>query len=127
MRKWLNGAFFNNAFSVEEQKQILSTTVTTTDYSTVNTKDRVFLLSSAEAEKYFDSYSARQCQGTAYCYAQGADKANNGNCWWWLRSPGNNSNYAAFVDYDGCVYGSGYYVTYDENAVRPALWINLEP
>lgn len=127
LRKWLNGAFFNNAFSVEEQKQILSTTVTTTDYSTVNTKDRVFLLSSAEAEKYFDSYSAGQCQGTAYCFAQGADNARNGNCNWWLRSPGSSFRTARYVNNSGSSYGYSCPVDKDTIAVRPALWIDLEP
>lgn len=125
LRKWLNGAFFNNAFSVEEQKQILSTTVTTTDYSTVNTKDRVFLLSSAEAEKYFDSYSAGQCQGTAYCFAQGADNARNGNCNWWLRSPGSSFRTARYVNNSGSSYGYSCPVDEDTIAVRPALWIDL--
>ena len=131
LRKWLNGKFLNAAFSESERAMIPSVTVSADknpSYSTSpgnSTTDQVFLLSITEVNKYFSSHRARQCQGTAYCYAQGADKANNGNCRWWLRSPGNNSNYAAFVDYDGCVYGSGYYVTYDENAVRPALWINL--
>ena len=131
LRKWLNGKFLNAAFSESERAMIPSVTVSADknpSYSTSpgnSTTDQVFLLSITEVNKYFSSHRARQCQGTAYCYAQGADKANNGNCWWWLRSPGNNSNYAAFVDYDGCVYGSGYYVTYDEYAVRPALWINL--
>lgn len=124
LRKWLNGAFFNNAFSVEEQKQILSTTVTTTDYSTVNTKDRVFLLSIAEAQKYFGSNSVRQCQGTVYCFAQSAYKAGNGDCDWWLRSS-NRSGYTAYVDDDGRIYENGTPVDKDTIAVRPALWINL--
>lgn len=135
LRKWLNGAFFNNAFSVDEQKQILSTTVTP-DYSTDpgnNTKDRVFLLSIAEAEKYFGSDSTRQCQGTVYCYAQGAYKARNGNCWWWLRSLSSphsfnfDNCYAFYVFSHGKVSREGSSADYDRIAVRPALWINLEP
>lgn len=135
LRKWLNGAFFNNAFSVDEQKQILSTTVTP-DYSTDpgnNTKDRVFLLSIAEAEKYFGSDSTRQCQGTVYCYAQGAYNARNGNCWWWLRSLSSphsfnfDNRYAFYVFSHGKVSREGSSADYDRIAVRPALWINLEP
>ena len=125
LRKWLNGAFFNNAFSVEEQKQILSTTVTTTDYSTVNTKDRVFLLNAIEAEKYFSSYSTRQCQGTAYCFAQGADNARNGNCNWWLRSPGRSFRTARYVDNSGISHGYSCSVDDGTIAVRPALWMDL--
>ena len=78
-----------------------------------------------EINKYFSSYSARQCQGTAYCYAQGAYKTDNGNCWWWLRSPGGISDYAAYVYDNGSVRSSGDLVTYVNDAVRPALWIDL--
>ena len=124
LRKWLNGTFISNAFSHEEQAMILSTTTESAD-----TKDRVFLLSRDEAWEYFSSDSTRQCQGTAYCYAQGAYKTGNGNCKWWLRSPG-SSGYTAYV-YDGNL--ENYYgknscrVDNDDIAVRPALWINLEP
>lgn len=81
LRKWLNGTFISNAFSHEEQAMILSTTT-----ESANKKDRVFLLSMDEAWEYFSSDSTRQCQGTAYCYAQGAYKTGNGHCAWWLRS-----------------------------------------
>lgn len=122
LRKWLNGTFISNAFSHEEQAMILSTTTESAD-----TKDRVFLLSRDEAWEYFSSDSTRQCQGTAYCYAQGAYKTGNGNCKWWLRSPV-GSGYTAYV-YDGNL--EDYYgkksccVDNDDIAVRPALWIDL--
>ncbi len=65
----------------------------------------------------------------SYCYAQGAYKwlrlASYGNCWWWLRSPGYVSNYAAMVSHDGFVNNDGNILDFDLNAVRPALWINL--
>ena len=131
LRKWLNGTFISNAFSSDEQNMIQTTTVTADknpSYSTSpgnNTTDKVFLLSITEINKYFSSYSARQCQGTAYCYAQGAYKTDNGNCWWWLRSPGGISDYAAYVYDDGYVRSSGDLVTYVNDAVRPALWIDL--
>jgi len=54
-------------------------------------------------------------------------------CWWWLRSPGNDSNSAAYVgttasihDNDGSVHDYGAFVKGDVTAVRPALWVNLE-
>lgn len=131
LRKWLNGAFLNAAFSESERAMIPSVSVSADrnpSYSTNpgnSTTDQVFLLSITEAEKYFSSDSARQCQGTAYCYAQGAYKASNGNCWWWVRSPGYNSSHAAYVNYFGSVDHNGCNVNYDNYAVRPALWINL--
>ena len=131
LRKWLNGTFINNAFSLDEQNMIQSTTVTAEknpSHSTSpgnNTTDKVFLLSITEVNKYFSSDNACQCQGTAYCYAQGAYKTSNGNCWWWLRSPGSISNRAASVYDLGSVYRYGTDVDIDFVAVRPALWINL--
>ena len=131
LRKWLNGTFMNAAFSESERAMIPSVTVSADknpSYSTSpgnSTTDQVFLLSITEVNNYFSSDSARQCQGTAYCYAQGADKADNGNCWWWLRSPGYFSTDAAGVYYDGSVYGNGHDVSDNYNAVRPALWIDL--
>lgn len=122
LRKWLNGTFISNAFSHEEQAMILSTTTESAD-----TKDRVFLLSRDEAWEYFSSDSTRQCQGTAYCYAQGAYKTGNGNCKWWLRSPV-YSGCTAYV-YDGSLrdYNGEYSCCVDSGkiAVRPALWIDL--
>ena len=41
-------------------------------------------------------------------------------CWWWLRSPGNNSNNAANVNNDGSVNYNGNNVNNDNDCVRPA-------
>ncbi len=131
LRTWLNEIFYNAAFGTDHQKMIVNFTVTADRnprYSTSpgkNTTDKVFLLSITEINRYFSSDSARQCRGTAYCYARGTYKADNGNCCWWLRSPGSSSGNAAFVDTDGSVYGNGRSVSYANLAVRPALWINL--
>ena len=122
LRKWLNGTFLNAAFSSVEQNSIISSSVTSPGK---NTTDKVFLLSITEVNKYFRSDNARQCQGTEYCYAQGAYKASNGNCLWWLRSPGDYSDYVAYVPSDGSVDDFGIYVDCGSLAVRPALWIDL--
>ena len=132
LRTWLNGTFYDAAFGADHQKMIASSTVTADknpSYSTSpgnKTTDKVFLLSITEANKYFSSDRARQCQGTAYCYAQQVvDKASNGNCFWWLRSPGIDSSIATGVRFDGSVNFDGGLVSYPDGAVRPALWINL--
>ena len=144
LRKWLNGTFLNTAFTESERILIPSVVVNADknpDYSTSsgnNTNDQVFLLSVTEVAKYFSSDTARQCQGTDYCYARGAYKDRNGNCWWWLRSPGQSSYSAANVSYVGAIQSSGQYgrnlgnaytvsssVEGSDGAVRPALWIDL--
>ena len=99
------------------------------DYSTNPgnaTQEKVFLLSIHEANQYFDSDDARACEATEYAKAQGIYIGHsNGNCRWWLRSPGIRQNNAASVTYDGDVYEPGYSVLGDYYAVRPALWIDL--
>ena len=137
LRKWLNGTFVNAAFSSEEQRSIISSKVTAEknpSYSTSpgnNTTDKVFLLSITEAKKYFKSGDARKCAPTDYAIAQGtfaSDSNKTGGratCWWWLRSPGRDSNYVADVYSDGSVNDRGTFVYSDDDAVRPALWINL--
>ena len=45
-------------------------------------------------------------------------------CAWWLRSPGNYSNGAAYVLDGGIIRDDGNYVI-SYYGVRPALWINI--
>ena len=133
LRKWLNNDFLNSAFSADEKAMIPTVTVSADEnpgYSTnpgKATQDQVFLLSVPEANKYFSSDSARQCKPTDYAVANGVDvNSSNGNCEWWLRSPGLYQDRAALVDDDGDVYENGSVVyRYYDLAVRPALWIDL--
>ena len=131
LRKWLNNDFLGSAFSANEKAMIPTVTVSADKNPDYNTnpgnamQDQVFLLSITEANKYFSSDSARQCKPTDYAVANGAWESDSGNCWWWLRSPGGSQNIAAYVSYDGGVDGYGYYVNDVSNAVRPALWIDL--
>ena len=132
LRKWLNNDFINAAFSSDERTMIPTVTVSADknpDYSTNPgnaTQDQVFLLSITEVNKYFSSDSARQCEPTDFAVANGVYvNSSNGNCWWWLRSPGYYQDNGARVDFFGNVYEYGHYVNKDGNAVRPALWIDL--
>ena len=115
IRQWLNGEFYNSAFSGDEKARIIS----------FNLED-VFLLSREEAEKYFADDDARKCKPTSYAEAKGALTEDNGCGYWWLRSPNpNNGNEVYFVNCGGGIWdcGSIYFYNY---SVRPALWINLE-
>lgn len=141
LRGWLNGRgtgdFPQEAFTAEERERILQTPVSAdkNPYFSTNpgkpTKDKVFLLSIPEAYELFSSEEARRCAPTDYVKSQGMYTNNDykadgrPSCWWWLRSPGSNSNSAACVNYGGSVYGSGNYVSFGSVGVRPALWINL--
>lgn len=139
LRKWMNGTFLNKAFNAEEQAQIQNTTVSADKNPEYNTNpgnattDKVFLLSINEVEKYFNSDEARKCAPTAYAKAQGAytsdiykTASGAATCWWWLRSPGDTQAYAATVNNFGSVNFDGDFVDIVIDAVRPALWINLD-
>ena len=133
LRQWLNDDFINSAFSADEKAKVPTVTVSADknpEYSTnpgSDTKDRVFLLSITEANKYFSSDSERVCKPTAYAVAGGAYVDSvNGNCWWWLRSPGYYQRDAASVGDDGGINECGYGVDFSNYAVRPAMWISIE-
>lgn len=131
LRTWLNSTFMETAFSTEEQSAIVVTTVDNSksqgnsSWSTDggnNTQDRIFLLSYAEAKKYFKSNSDRVCSDTKYC-----SEHNNivyGNVWWWLRSLGSSASSATTVGSNGSL-GYSYSVSYGDGVVRPAFWLDL--
>ena len=133
LRTWLNNDFLNSAFTATEQRAILTTNVDNSSsqgYSGWNTsggnntRDKVFLLSYAEAWKYFTSDSARKCNNTAYVASRNSymNKAGESD-YWWLRSPGSSSSSAAYVNSNGARnYHNVYYTTI---AVRPAFWLDL--
>lgn len=146
LRTWLNVTFYNKAFSSDEQAAILTTSVDNgknqgySKWSTSggnNTEDKVFLLSYAEANKYFGvtydniSNTKSRVAPTAYAIAHGtwtsssnktADGTDAG--WWWLRSPGNYQDFAAVVDTDGSLRNIT--ANYVSGSVCPALWVNIE-
>ena len=135
IRRWLNEEFMQAAFSNNEKKQIVKITnknPNNSKYGTKggkNTQDKIFLLSIDEAEKYFASDETRVCAPTVYAVAKGVFKNyETGNCYWWLRSSGINQKYAATVRDGGgvCVSGELVDTAYNDTAVRPALWVNLE-
>lgn len=89
------------------------------------TKDKIFILSVDEAERYFTKSEERIGRNTPYALAQGAyDEGGSGI--WWLRTRGGNDTDAACVTSGGEVTRLGADVSSNGGAVRPAFWINLE-
>ncbi len=161
IRSWLNGYdadyntsnksytsdnFIDTAFTTAEKAKIVSSNVpadANPDYITPPgnaTTDHIFLLSIAEAEKYFSSAADRQAEATRYvvikgAYVYGSESeayTSNSTCTdvqclssWWLRSPGNDDGNAASVGCGGNLYNSGNIVNASSVTVRPALWVNL--
>ena len=129
LRAWLNKKFINRAFIDEEREKINITEIINQDnpvYGTEggnNTFDKIFLLSLSEVseqqdgEKYgFLDDEIRAC---------GKSDFSKTGSWWWLRSPGYDSGYAAGVYDYGWVYRYGHDVGSSGDGVRPALHLNL--
>ena len=135
--------FINSAFTSTQRNAIKTTNVVNNNniYSGTmggkNTSDKVFLLSESEVYKTDaaagygfakddDTYDeARRSWCSTYAYAMGTWKNTKGNVWWWLRSPGYNSDFAAGVSRYGWVYSHGDDVYNSNDGVRPALHLNL--
>ena len=134
LRKWLNQDFLEGAFEPWEQELIPTVQVSPDrnpkyrTYSGRATEDQVFLLSIAEAYRYFPIGGMRLCIPTKYAISKGAWVSDNGHCYWWLRSPGDTQKDAAGIFAGlGGVHEGGNDVNNEENIVRPALWIDLDP
>lgn len=136
--------FIDRAFTASEQKTIKTTDVVNADnpvYGTAggnSTQDKIFMLSYDEvtnpaygfSSNYSTSDDARKRINTAYVAKGGTIGSSYmgsevSTDWWWLRSPGNYSYDATFVDSDGAVNQYGSNVYYDNSAVCPALHLNL--
>ena len=149
LRKYLQGEFMQK-FNKEEQARIAlieNENKPNEWYSTRSgniTKDKIFLLSLEEIDKYFGNsgdYLAKKNRhdwdndkkewikddndGWTVSNAHDKDREiRNNYSWWWLRSPGLRNDHAASVCGNGAIdVGGG-----DANnvgGVRPALWLNL--
>ena len=155
MRSWLNGyaasentggdsgtdysqksndSFIGDAFAAEERTAIASTNVVNDNNPDNNTPDKVFLLSIDEAGNSgygFVDNNSRISTNTDYV-AGGGKIGSSGMSGvgaadvWWLRSPGDDGRYAAYVYGDGIVRARGHLVNSNYVAVRPAFNLNLE-
>lgn len=116
-----------------------------------NTNDKIFLLSESEvntdsAKSYgfisdyidgkagYRSDEARRSKSSTYAKAMGIRTTGivsykgeiyAGNCNWWLRSPGNSTDIATYVDYEGFVDVYGDDVDSCGYSVRPSLHLDI--
>ena len=138
IRKWLNNYFLETAFTSKQQKGIIYTYIpndsdqSNSAYRTNaggTSRDYVFLLSYAEASRYFSDKFDRRTAPTDYAIALGAYHVSRYQPfgrdagWWWLRSPGKNQDEAIYVDNPGTF--ESIRVNKENGGVRPAMWIDL--
>ena len=151
LRKWLNQEFLEAAFTEGEQEVSLVTEVDNSKKQGwkkwkktkggKNTKDRIFLLSFAEANQYLgvsregSDNPLAWAEVTEYALRKGAyfvpleglsSLWNEGDpaygCWW-LRSPGYVQYDAADVNQKGTLIDNS--VISEETCIRPAFWLDL--
>ena len=125
IRKWLNSDFFNNAFSDEEKKIILTSTIDNTQvdknvewkmYDADPTEDKVFLLSYNEYFKYLQLDEERNPEATSYANVEGS------NWWILLRSPGKNQKEVRYYSKGE----AGSTAVDGSHGIRPAVWIDIQ-
>ena len=142
IRKWLNGEFYESAFSSDEKSQILKSKVEnlmnedTNMSSGSDTEDYVYLLSIDEVKKYFykedsDNKFIKELatkkvaildeDKIALCPTK--NKWYSENSPFWLRTTGLYEDDAAHVNFDGYVSVSGTTVNFAKNGIRPVLAI----
>jgi hypothetical protein len=163
LRKYLNEEFYNKLGPVKAAiVEVRNSNPNNPWYGTPggnDTTDKIFLLSLDEVVKYFgdsgDLAKKIRKAGDGYLENDGRFlhdqytpsrqtrwKPSRGNkgCDWWLRSPGKDGTYAAYVASGGLIHVAGHEVNYknmyvevngkhieciNNKGVRPALWLNL--
>ena len=121
LRTWLNKDFFETAFTEDEQKAIITTSVQEKlpeGNGTITTKDKVFLLSYDEAWKYLSTHELRKVIATPHAsYLNGPDGYAS-----WLLLTSESAARKMSVNNYGIITNP----FYDEkDGVRPALWVKL--
>ena len=141
VREFLNGEFFDRAFSPEEQKQIADSPVVNTDnviHGTPggnDTLDKVYLPSLEEVMDHYGItepvemfYDQLYAQATAYAMQKGVwlEMEGSSRCWWWLRSSGGTLQNACEVGSLGYLSFNGTGVDNPERAIRPVIQVNVQ-
>ena len=136
--------FIDAAFTTEEKAKIVAFRVPDHKNPSYNTspgswtRDKLFLLSIVEVNDVWATEVTRRADATPYAVKQGGyvygstsgKYTHDGSCadvhciaFWWLRSPGANTNNATFVRDDGSVHTYGNEVNIDYYGIRPAMWV----
>lgn len=131
LRQWLNSTFLNAAFSAEEQRRLLTTTVITApggrkgSENPFTTEDRVFLLSDTEVYAYFSSEAATVTDYTAYALSEDPWAGNAtapAPAIWWLRTTDGGNHPDSVYTRGGVGEGAR---SYEGEYVRPAIWVDM--
>lgn len=149
LRQWLNGEFYDRAFTAAEQQHIQLACNSGNGVNSPDTRDRVFLLSEDEVLRVTESLGKdfRRACGTEFakqrkpdgCRLYVMDKnipsdyltmrgKRQGCSWWWLRTRGQLKDHGpdpARVTFVGTRASIRHYARVDQtgDGVRPAIWV----
>ncbi|MCL1795355.1 MAG: leucine-rich repeat protein [Clostridia bacterium] len=135
LRQWLNDDFYSAAFSEQEQSRIVEVELVNNDnpfWGTPGgnaTRDKIFLLSLAEARYFFRNDEDRIAMVTEYARYASANivwfyrhsETGERIGLWWLRSPSIRNTHAVYADYRGNVLNTSNKPVNETAGVRPAL------
>lgn len=125
LRTWLNGTFYNTAFSQTEKEQMLTMELTNSydyEFGTADTivDDPVVVLNTADIEYYFPSADERQARPTAYVRGKGLWTDQDGYGSWWVRE--DITVTAWMVNHLGNLCDAQ---EYKEYGIRPVIYLSL--
>lgn len=125
LRTWLNGTFYNTAFSQTEKEQMLTMELTNSydyEFGTADTivDDLVVILNTADIEYYFPSADERQARTTAYVRGKGLWTDQDGYGSWWVRE--DITVTAWMVNHLGNICDAQ---EYKEYGIRPVIYLSL--
>ena len=146
IREWMNGTFYNSAFTVDEQEMIATSTVlnnvtgdyenSTSDGSGPTTYDKIYLKSYNEMSSgLFSTGKTNQNHARIMCSPTDFALSNNtymntswttsyrkGTSYYWTRSAGSTASDACLVLYNGVIRSHSVNIAY---GVRPALKVTI--
>ncbi|MDO5564456.1 MAG: DUF6273 domain-containing protein [Eubacteriales bacterium] len=135
LRQYLNTEFYEEYFDEEEKKRIIEMELShhnSVAYATesdiakeyiINVKDKVTLLSYNEIYNNPIYKLFLKSKGTKKAYSEGLYIDNVAYGYYWLRDTGSFFHNAMFVDDNGEINKSGYYVDTQTIGVRPIIYI----
>jgi len=114
LRRWLNGTFLDQAFTLRDRMKILlswhrnNTDSRWCDQNGPDTRDKVFIFDLKEMDEYLPDQKDRAVDE-----------------WWWLRGHASETQALQAVYCDGSVYRDGIIKDSRRVGVRPAMWVRV--
>lgn len=123
IRTWLNGEFYETAFSDDPLRYQSIFSLLSAPQSGIT--DRLFLLNRNEVKQYLPNKEDRICIPTPYAVQQKAyTKFGTGAGWWFLRTPAEAGKHVVNINTDGSICTDGAKVTGKQGMIRPAMWVS---